>query len=112
MYKIYKKVLIWFVVLYSTCISAQVNEYLDAENTRISQSQKTELEVRKFVSDNFDILFSKVKQTQLYVENFKIECNERYKEMYKKDMPDNVFNDIIKGFQFIYILGVKTIPKE
>ena len=53
MYKIYKKVLIWFVVLYSTCISAQVNEYLDAENTRISQSQKTELEVRKFVSDNF-----------------------------------------------------------
>ena len=53
MYKIYKKVLIWFVVLYSTCISAQVNEYIDAENTRISQSQKTELEVRKFVSDNF-----------------------------------------------------------
>ena len=53
MYKIYKIVLIWFVVLYSTCISAQVNEYLDAENARISQSQKTELEVRKFVSDNF-----------------------------------------------------------
>lgn len=66
----------------------------------------------KFVSDNFDILFSKVKYTQVDVENFKIECNERYKEMYKKDMPDNVFNDIIKGFQFIYILGVKTIPKE
>ena len=53
MYKIYKIVLIWFVVLYSTCISAQVNEYLDAENARISQSQKTELEVRKFVNDNF-----------------------------------------------------------
>jgi len=53
MYKICKIVLIWFVVLYSTCISAQVNEYIDAENTRISQSQKTELEVRKFVSDNF-----------------------------------------------------------
>ena len=64
------------------------------------------------VENNFDILFSKVKYTQVDDENFKIECNERYKEMYKKDMPDNVFNDIIKGFQFIYILGVKTIPKE
>ena len=53
MYKIYKIVLIWFVVLYSTCASAQFNEYIAAENIRISQAQKTELEVQKFVNDNF-----------------------------------------------------------
>ncbi len=54
MYKILKIVFIWCVFFNSAPVFAQVNEYLDAENRRILLSQKTELEIQKFVEDNFN----------------------------------------------------------
>jgi len=54
MYKLVKIVFIWYVFLNSASIFAQINEYLDGENKRILLSQKTEVEIQKFVNDNFN----------------------------------------------------------
>ena len=54
MYKIFKIVFIWSLLFNSATIFAQLNEYLDGENRRILLSQKTELEIQKFVNDNFN----------------------------------------------------------
>ena len=54
MYKLLKIVFIWCVFLNSAAIFAQLNEYLDSENRRILLSQKTEVEIQKFVNDNFN----------------------------------------------------------
>ena len=53
MFKIFKIVLIGCFVLNSASVSAQLDEYLAAENERISMSQKTEIEIQRFVDDNF-----------------------------------------------------------
>lgn len=54
MHKIFKIVFLWCVLFNSTSIFAQLNEYLDSENKRILLSQKTEVEIQKFVKDNFN----------------------------------------------------------
>ncbi len=54
MFKLYKIVFIWCMLLNSATIFGQLNEYLDAENKRIVLSQKTEVEIEKFVNDNFN----------------------------------------------------------
>ena len=54
MYKILKIVLISCVWFGSSTITAQLNKYLDEENNRISLSQKTEIEIQKFINDNFN----------------------------------------------------------
>lgn len=53
MYKIFKIVLLSCFVFNSASVSAQVSEYLADENSRISNSQQTENEIRRFVDDNF-----------------------------------------------------------
>ncbi len=53
MYKIFKIVLLGCFVFNSASVSAQVSEYLADENSRISKSQETENEIRRFVDDNF-----------------------------------------------------------
>ncbi|MGL2964583.1 T9SS type A sorting domain-containing protein [Flavobacterium sp. RSB2_4_14] len=53
MYKIFKIVLVSCICFNSAAVSAQLNEYLEAENGRISLAQETEKEVIKFVTDNF-----------------------------------------------------------
>ncbi|MBF6640259.1 T9SS type A sorting domain-containing protein [Flavobacterium sp. J49] len=53
MYKIFKIVLLSCIVFNSATVSAQLNEYLADENSRISISQQTENEIRRFVDDNF-----------------------------------------------------------
>jgi hypothetical protein len=53
MCKVYKIVLISFVLLFGSKTTAQVTEYLAEENSRISQSQKIEAEIVRFVNDNF-----------------------------------------------------------
>jgi hypothetical protein len=53
MFKIFKIVLIGCIWINSANISAQLKEYLDAENSRILMSQETEKEIYKFINDNF-----------------------------------------------------------
>ena len=53
MYKIFKIVLIGCIWINSAIVSAQLNEYLDAENSRISIANETEIEIQKFINDNF-----------------------------------------------------------
>lgn len=53
MYKIFKIVLLSCFVFNSATVSAQLSEYLADENSRISISQQTENEIRRFVEDNF-----------------------------------------------------------
>ncbi len=54
MYKILKIVLIGYVCFGSSTISAQLNKYLEEENNRITLSQETEIEIQKFINDNFN----------------------------------------------------------
>ncbi|WP_333600869.1 T9SS type A sorting domain-containing protein [Flavobacterium sp.] len=54
MYKILKIVLIGCICFYSAAVSAQYDEYIAAENNRILLSQKTELEIENFITDNFN----------------------------------------------------------
>ncbi|WP_396159110.1 T9SS type A sorting domain-containing protein [Flavobacterium sp.] len=54
MYKIFKIVLIGCIWINSANVSAQLNEYLDAENSRISMAKETETEIQKFINDNFN----------------------------------------------------------
>ena len=53
MYKIVKIVLFSCFVFNSATVSAQLDQYLAAENQRISTSQQTEIEIQRFVNDNF-----------------------------------------------------------
>ncbi len=53
MFKIFKIVLTGCILLSSVNVSAQLDEYLAAENNRISLSQQTENEILRFVNDNF-----------------------------------------------------------
>lgn len=53
MYKIFKIVLLSCFVLNSATVSAQLDQYLAEEDSRISLSQKTEIEIQRFVNDNF-----------------------------------------------------------
>lgn len=54
MVKIVKIILICCLCFTSTTISAQLNEYLEAENNRIALANQTEIEVLDFINDNFD----------------------------------------------------------
>lgn len=55
MYKIlFKTVLICCFCFNSTSISAQLNEYIQSENNRISRSQQTEKEIQKFIDASFN----------------------------------------------------------
>ena len=51
--KILKTILVCAICFNSSIISAQVSEYLNAENNRISNASKTEVEIQKFIDDNF-----------------------------------------------------------
>lgn len=54
MSKLFKIVFLWCVFFNTASVFAQINEYLNTENKRILLSQKTEVEIQKFVEDNFD----------------------------------------------------------
>lgn len=53
MHKIFKFILIGCLVCNSADVSAQINEYLAAESSRISASQKVEEEIQRFIDNNF-----------------------------------------------------------
>lgn len=54
MIKIFKIVLIALLFFNSNSLVAQINEYLEAENKRVSRTEQTEKEVERFISDNFN----------------------------------------------------------
>ena len=54
MNKIVKTIIVCAICFNSSIISAQINEYLNSENTRISEANKIEKEIQEFINDNFD----------------------------------------------------------
>ena len=54
MNKIVKTVIVCAICFNSSIISAQLNEYLTSENSRISNANQIETEIQKFVTDNFN----------------------------------------------------------
>jgi hypothetical protein len=54
MNKLIKTIIVCAICFQSGIISAQYNEYLDSENARISNAEKIESEVQKFIADNFN----------------------------------------------------------
>ncbi len=53
MYKIFKIVFFCCLCFSSTHISAQYDEYIQSETARIKTTQQTEIEIQKFIQDNF-----------------------------------------------------------
>ena len=54
MSKIFKIVLVCTFGFNSTIICAQLNQYLDSENARIELSKQTEIDIKKFIDDNYN----------------------------------------------------------
>ena len=54
MYKIVKTVLVCAICFHSDIISAQINEYLNAENNRILNANQTEEAIQRFIDANFN----------------------------------------------------------
>ncbi|QBZ97847.1 3-coathanger stack domain-containing protein [Flavobacterium sangjuense] len=54
MYKILKTVIVCAICFNSYNISAQLNEYLNSEEKRISSANQTEVEIQKFIDNNFN----------------------------------------------------------
>ncbi|MCF6132827.1 T9SS type A sorting domain-containing protein [Flavobacterium wongokense] len=54
MNKVLKTLIVCAICFHSGIISAQINEYLNSENSRISNAAKIEVEVNKFIADNFN----------------------------------------------------------
>ena len=54
MYKILKTVIVCAICFNSYNTSAQLNEYLNSEESRITSAKQIEVEIRKFIDDNFD----------------------------------------------------------
>ena len=54
MKNIVKTLLVCAICFHSSNLSAQVNEYLSSENTRISNANQIELEIKNFIADDFD----------------------------------------------------------
>lgn len=54
MYKILKTVIVCAICFNSYNISAQLNEYLNSEEKRISSANQIELEIQKFIDNNFN----------------------------------------------------------
>lgn len=52
--KILKIVIVCAICFNSYHISAQVNEYLTSENNRIAKAKDVEVQIKKFIKDNFD----------------------------------------------------------
>ena len=53
MYKILKTLIVCAICFNSYNISAQLNEYLSAEENRITSTKQIEVEIQKFIADNF-----------------------------------------------------------
>ncbi len=54
MYKILKTVIVCAICFNSYNISAQLNEYLNSEENRISSANQIELEIQKFIDNNYN----------------------------------------------------------
>ena len=54
MYKILKTVIVCAICFNSYNTSAQLNEYLNSEDNRISSTKLIEVEIQNFINDNFD----------------------------------------------------------
>jgi hypothetical protein len=54
MNKILKTLIVCAICFHSGVISAQINEYLNSENNRLSNAAKIEVEIQKFIADNFN----------------------------------------------------------
>jgi hypothetical protein len=54
MNNIVKTLIVCAICLTSSIISAQVSEYLDSENKRISSANRNEIAIQRFIADNFD----------------------------------------------------------
>lgn len=59
--------------LNSSSIFAQINQYIEAENNRISKASKTELEIEKFIHDNFNEYQLSMEITDEVIEHLKAE---------------------------------------
>jgi len=53
MFKIFKIAIISCICISATKVTAQYDEYITAENSRISLASQTDVEVEKFINDNF-----------------------------------------------------------
>ena len=54
MKRIIKTIIVCALCFNSGIISAQINEYLNSENNRISNANRTEIEIQKFIDSNFN----------------------------------------------------------
>lgn len=54
MNKLVKTIIVCAICFNSSIISAQINEYLNSENSRISNANRNEIEIKKFIDDNFN----------------------------------------------------------
>ena len=52
MKNIVKTILVCAICFHSSIVSAQSNEYLISENTRISSANQIEIEIQNFIADN------------------------------------------------------------
>ena len=52
MKKIVKTLLVCAICFHSNILSAQINEYLNSENSRISNASQIEIEIQNFIADN------------------------------------------------------------
>lgn len=49
-----KTILVCAICFQSNNLSAQLNEYINSENIRVNKANQIEIEIRKFIADNFD----------------------------------------------------------
>lgn len=75
------------------------------------QPKPTYADKKKFIEDMWNILQSKLSMSEVNVNFFKQDCNIVYKDRFKMDMPDEIFNEIIKNERKININGEMVIRR-
>lgn len=73
MKNIVKTLLVCAICFYSSKLSAQVNEYLSSENTRISNANQIELEIKNFIADDFNNYVLSKEITKELIEHLRLE---------------------------------------
>jgi hypothetical protein len=73
MKNIVKTLLVCAICFHSSKLSAQVNEYLSSENTRISNANQIELEIKNFIADDFNNYVLSKEITKELIEHIRLE---------------------------------------
>lgn len=73
MKNIVKTLLVCAICFHSSKLSAQVNEYLSSENTRISNANQIELEIKNFIADDFNNYVLSKEITKELIEHLRLE---------------------------------------